>query len=760
MSSPQEIAIPAAISIPTDSLLLKLLEACAKHKRHHEADNETSDFDGRCGDGDNNNDRATEMDKVCENALSSLANILPRMENTITVPDTRMDVYFTSVNDTAHSKRSERNNKGEDIHHLCALYRAIARSSFCPHACSFLLDNHTISSRMVRLLGYLVMDPVGAAEVGDTAVEVGNAIEAMLDANEKLKRGVLSDLILLVDDLNTVDESGVMVNPNGAAKITIHILSSMGSNNTIELVSKRSLLSLQLGVWSILRACIPSIDYTFVGKLSHGEYVDINGTVDEIIAAASRCALLAGKGNDEGETNIYSTEDLRIHSRLICKTKMIISGMLQSITGGNLSHFGDTSSYSAQLINPPPRSITVALLAVEAAKSHLKWNQDNFNDTDSTELYSKCSQSLAKFMLSTLSTPRICTHSLPYIVDLLPYLVNQQDSTLPRVVLRILHSYLLQYDQATVLLKRRCLAQCYFPFLFQLTCDSECLADVAVSIIQNLMNKSRDEWKLFAFADLPAGSTCETEMEEREQALVQGRKRRRIINGTSSHSCVIQGASIYSTLAHFVVNAIAKADNLISSIDARVNKCSPVTSPIIAEDVPNVKVVSGILRILLSLPTSIEGADGAIRRLFSCIHTISQTLVSHEQKSNCYIEPKTLRMCLELIVSVGFHAYSRGEHMQSVYRTERESISHCAVATQPLIDSDEVIEIDDETEIELLTHSRSGICCQGACSRLCSVIGVKATPPSDICICSLGSETRNDECSEFLVRDLLPLKFR
>ena len=750
MSSPQD-EIPAAISIPTDSLLLKLLEACAKHKRHHEADNETtSDLDGR-------------MDKVCENALSSLANILPRMENTITVPDTSMDVYLTSSmddNNTHSSKRREGNNMGEDIHHLCALYRAIARSSFCPHASSFLLDNHTISSRIVRLLGYLVMDPVGAAEVGDTAAEVGNAIVALLDTNEKSKRGALSDLILLVDDLNTVDESGVLVNPNnGGGKISIHILSSMGSNNTIELVSKRSLLSLQLGVWCIIRACIPSIDYSFVGKLSHGEYVDIDGMVDEVIAASQR-ALLAGKRNEEGETNLYSNEDLRIHSRLILKTKVVISSMLQSITGGNLSHCGGTSLYTAQLGNPSPRYITLALLAIEAAKSHLMWNQDNVNITDSAELELQCSQSLAKFMLCTLSTRGICMHSLPYIVDLLPYLVNQQDSTLPRVVLRILHLYLHQYNEATVLLKRRCLAQCYFPLLFQLTCDSECFAVVAVSIIRKLIDNSRDELKYFVFVVLPVGSTRENEVEKEEQASVQGRKRRRI-NDESSNTHVTQGASIHSTLSHFVANAIAKADNLISSIDARGNKCSPVTSPIIAEDVPIVKVVSGILRILLSLPTSIEGADEAIRRLFSCIYTISQTLVSHEQKSNCYIEPKTLGMCLELIVSVGYHAYHRDEHMQSVYRSERESISHCAVANQPLIDSNEVIEIVDEIAIELLTYSgRAGVCCRGACSRLCSLIGAKAAPPSDICICSLGSVTRNHECGEFLLRDLLPLKFR
>lgn len=257
----------AATSGGVPNLLLKLLEACAKHKRHHENDNHDG---GEMG-------RTNSNLKKCQHDLQSLARVLPRMETSIALKDTHLDEYQRGVDRDGNVRERDNNNNNamdekskarkrsrsrggpyeeDDVKHLCALYRAIARGAFCPHAASFLFgggnfakekvsDAETVKGvmpRVIQLMKYLVLDPVRTASLplrltarnGEPArnassmsleetsnmfyqeEDIGATIAALLNLMEdgQLRLSVVRDLINLANDLNTIDESNVLFDPS------------------------------------------------------------------------------------------------------------------------------------------------------------------------------------------------------------------------------------------------------------------------------------------------------------------------------------------------------------------------------------------------------------------------------------------------------------------------------------------------------------------------------------------------------------------
>lgn len=775
MSSPeaQDPSIPAATAAPpqrkaADNLLLKLLEACAKHKRHHDAENDVSD-EG-CGD--------TEISKKCQHDLSSLANILPRMEETICVPDSRWDSYDCVGNDghKSNSKRTRRETpSNEEVKHLCALYRAIARSSFCPHAAKFLFGDLEILPRVVKLFGYLLMDPDAAA--GDMAEEIGNAIVSLICVlDKKSQHAVVEDLISLANDLVTVQESGVLFNPNSNrsssdkdsnAKICIRIFSQLNRMTKIEIVSRRSLLSLQLGVWTILKEFIPKDDFIYASKLSAGGYVDTAGMMSSLISS-SRPILLAEMSNIARGGWTYLDNDARIHSLLLLQTKLVISDMLASVASDN-EFISACELFKGSVT---PKHITLGIVAVEAARSHLMWTHKDNVGSFLRQLSLRCSRKIAILMLSTLLARDVSTHAMSYLVDLLPYLVNQQDPCLSRVSLRILHAYLLRHDQAVSSFQMRSLAFGYFRHLLELSVDpSEHVSGVSISIVGYLLENSNHTEISKCLAELdPSAVIPDDDMEEEETLEVETeRKQRRFLENTSDSSHDTQGASIYSAFFHLVRKSMDKAFNLVSSIDRHKSlsqELGPkIISPIIEDHLHSLRVVCGALRVLLSLralssPALNEVVEEPISRLFSCILKVSQTLASHD--AVLHIEPHVLRESLSLVTSLGYHALRKSLRSNHTYHFESEVISYSVIATLPLVNAvEQLVELD---EGEPPTETQYKGYCQKICSRLCSVIGLVAIPSSGMCLCGLVWKTSNrhllHECEGFLLDDVLPLKCR
>ena len=156
-----------------------------------------------------------------------------------------------------HNRALEQMDGDEDaVGHLCALYRAIARGSFCSHAFHFLFvrssDNNTtgrdgelvatdndiangILPRISKLLQYLAMDPMRVAfsplpqqplNNGTSTVEeavkiyngeedLGATIAVLLNLlqDDHLRLAAVYDLINLSNDLCTIDESNALFEP-------------------------------------------------------------------------------------------------------------------------------------------------------------------------------------------------------------------------------------------------------------------------------------------------------------------------------------------------------------------------------------------------------------------------------------------------------------------------------------------------------------------------------------------------------------------
>lgn len=824
------------------NLLLKILEACAKHKRRHE-------HDDAWAIAERTNEQNDKRHAKCQQDLQSLARVLPRVEPTICVDGRWRDEYCLIGTTSGDEMKIKEHSGEDDVRHLCALYRAIARGAFCPHAPQFLFGGQTdilsiergsatddvalakgLLPRIMRLLGYLVHDPVrmatlplrsnGEASLGERVnafyqeEDIGATIASLLSLLQdvKLRISAMQDLINLANDLTTVEESGFLFDPllyqtkeqnnNGTeSKIRLHVFGELTSHfdkqsgteteTTLHLSSRRSLLSLQLGILTTLQHFVPLDGDTlcYSGKLTSGDYIDKVGLLNSLMATTRPVLQISSRTLHEDQTSgwVYSEIDANIHSRIILQTKLVVLGLLRTIVGSALK-----------------RDVELSLLAIEAVKSHAAWNMkfysensDFSRDEIERQLNMLCSWSISNLLMSTLLFPDMdvssddWVHTLPYLVDCIPLIgcptqLNVQHEC--RVVLRILHAFLHRHAKAVTLFMNRCLAQGYFPYLFKMAAGIESVSGPAISIIVLLLesslilrNTSDDKNTKFLCDALNSSPLAdqngsETQGEEYRQPIQHVRKRRRLLDdGLDNMSTCedVQGTSIQSILVHFVKDATTKADDIIAVVDQRVKNRSQegpkVFSLITQEDLPKLRDVSGVLMILLSLSAlvSADSIENAIERLYTCIQKVSIILASHEKDGGiCHIAPNTLKQVLSLLTRIGHHSYripmNPNTGNQPKHVSARESISYCVMATLSLIeDSEDSVKLEDDGA---LTEPENNGPCQHSCSRLCSVFGLKATPLSDICLCSLADHTLNlrlsRECESFLVDDVLPLECR
>ena len=350
----QKNAPPKEKSDAIPNLLLKLLEACAKHKRRHENDRQATREETTspsADDSDRKSKSKTDNIKKCQEELHALSRVLPRVEPCIVVRDTQFDEYhfehLGEDNDNVgaeHDYEGKEENRGksmrtmpinpldykndeDDVRHLCALYRAIARGAFCPHAALYLFggggdssqdeknrkgpieqkfDMHDIGivkgilPRIARLLGYLAMDPVRVALLSfmnkseskspvpsEEAIktyfqeeDIGATIAALLNLleDEGLRMLAVNDLITLSNDLNTIEESQVLFDPS------FSYVEIENANETMDQESHQRQGKVKVHIFTELS------DY--LRKRSN----DIDGgayVIDDVLTISSRRSLLA-----------------------------------------------------------------------------------------------------------------------------------------------------------------------------------------------------------------------------------------------------------------------------------------------------------------------------------------------------------------------------------------------------------------------------------------------------------------------------------
>lgn len=237
----------------TSSALVKLLEACAKHRRKHD-----------CETNNSTNDDTNGGMLWCQNELSAFARVLPRIEGSV-IPrrDTSRDGYVrhsssmgeveekwspTSSSIDQDNDDDENDNDNDDVAHLCALYRAISNESFCPHSpgrrlfvsSSIINDDDDdkamavgILPRIATLLSYASTDPERAAfasikservkqrtimendRTNDDVESIGSTIASLLSlfTTDDVKIATCFDLLDLSDDLGTVDDANALFDP-------------------------------------------------------------------------------------------------------------------------------------------------------------------------------------------------------------------------------------------------------------------------------------------------------------------------------------------------------------------------------------------------------------------------------------------------------------------------------------------------------------------------------------------------------------------
>mmetsp|Transcript_13281 Transcript_13281/g.27120 ORF Transcript_13281/g.27120 Transcript_13281/m.27120 type:complete len:160 (+) Transcript_13281:239-718(+) len=103
-----------------NSILLKLLEGCAKHKRRHETgeyddkrkDDDNGDIDGR----ENSSGKTFRGNTKCADELRSLARVLPRVEACIDVKATNLDEYHFESCENVKGEGNDGNDQKENRH--------------------------------------------------------------------------------------------------------------------------------------------------------------------------------------------------------------------------------------------------------------------------------------------------------------------------------------------------------------------------------------------------------------------------------------------------------------------------------------------------------------------------------------------------------------------------------------------------------------------------------------------------------------------
>ena len=107
----------------SNSWLVRLSEACAKHKEYHRLQDENDDDeDDDTTNNNNNNNKMGGISEKCRKDLSTLRKILPEVEKKYTIS------LLNLVS-------------AQDISHMCAFYRIVVMGGFCQHSMCLLRDS-------------------------------------------------------------------------------------------------------------------------------------------------------------------------------------------------------------------------------------------------------------------------------------------------------------------------------------------------------------------------------------------------------------------------------------------------------------------------------------------------------------------------------------------------------------------------------------------------------------------------------------------
>lgn len=297
---------------------------------------------------------------------------------------------------------------------------------------------------------------------------------------------------------------------------------------TVQIPSRRSLLALQLGVWTALQRLVPMVSGRgdSIQSSDQRNYIEL---INTLISSSKSTSLLLPRPSS-CETHFldwsYSRADVMIHSLLLLRTKMAVAGLFTDIIS---SSEGSKGTVSVGLIHgmnglAMGPSINLALMAVEAAKHHLFWDrndsEDSHSETDgipsqfSRELEhsmgSMSSWAVSNFMALAVLFPdiedksNVWSNSFPHLMECIPIIADSSNGSLRKVMVRIIHAMLANSERLSSnhlaeslsiddsfntisfidQFKNQCLARGYFSHLFGLVKDSsESVSSTAISIV-------------------------------------------------------------------------------------------------------------------------------------------------------------------------------------------------------------------------------------------------------------------------------------
>jgi hypothetical protein len=330
----------------------------------------------------------------------------------------------------------------------------------------------------------------------------------------------------------------------------------------------------------------------------------------------------------------------------------------------------------------------------------------------------------------------------------------------------------------------------YFSCLFELVQDAaESISGPAIAIVTLLLEKSSGFLTTMdllvsacsrareAVAPLDCGDNELSINACQDSHMVRlGSKRRKLVSCEEGKEVRLT-SSIESAFAHAISDALADARDIMKNCaegnERQISSSGGAEIVVLVSesDVPLLRSVAGVLRILMSLRNAVSQnheagqifADKTIARLFDAVEFMSGKLVQQKCHGKLvHFEPKLLYDTVSSIVSVGLHACREGKNSVTAL-SAREAMSHCALSTLPMIEFGLSCELRDDQCTRQMTKVKRSRLCGGICCRLASMIGAIARPSLEVCLCGLVYESNGrlaDECGAFVLDDSLPLQCR
>ena len=195
-----------------------------------------------------------------------------------------------------------------------------------------------------------------AVKIYNGEEDLGATIAVLLNLlqDDHLRLAAVYDLINLSNDLCTIDESNALFKPpisspdkeegegGNGDKIRVHAFTEVvrilrkQSNDkntdegppdvTVQIPSRRSLLALQLGVWTALQRLVPMVTRRgdSIQSTDQRNYIEL---INTLISSSKSTSLLSPRPSSYEPRFLdwsYSRADAMIHSLLLLRTKMAV----------------------------------------------------------------------------------------------------------------------------------------------------------------------------------------------------------------------------------------------------------------------------------------------------------------------------------------------------------------------------------------------------------------------------------------------------